>query len=280
MGSYLRPTSLQDALAALARRPRVILAGGTDHFPSRVAHTPDEDLLDVGAIAETTRIERRGDGWWLPCGATWSDLIEADLPPLFDGLVAAARQVGGPQIQNAGTVVGNVCNASPAADGVPCLLALDASIALASLSGNRMMRLEDFLLGPRHTARRAEELAIGLQIKGLPDPVRSTFAKLGGRRHLVISIAMLAIVARLASDGAIADIRIALGACGPVAKRLRALEADLIGRRPHPDLVRPQHLDIAPIDDVRGTAAYRRTAAMELLRRGIAALDESVAAAA
>ena len=226
-------------------------------------------------------IERRGDGWLIGCLTTWTDLLEAHLPPVFDGLVAAARQVGGVQIQNAGTVVGNVCNASPAADGMPCLLALDATVELASVHGFRVLRLQDFVLGPRETARRADEIVTGLLIPALPPGCRALFHKLGARRYLVISIAMLATVARLTEDGMITELRMAIGACSAVAQRLPALEADLCGCRPDPGLVRPAHFaGLAPIGDIRGTAAYRAAAALELVRRALANLARPQAAAA
>jgi len=125
--AYTRPERLEDALSALRERPLTVLAGGTDHFPARVAHTPDEDLLDVTALPELRGIRYEVDGG-LVIGAatTWSQLVAADLPPACDGLKAAAREVGGVQIQNRGTLGGNLCNASPAADGVPALLSLDA----------------------------------------------------------------------------------------------------------------------------------------------------------
>src|SRR5260370_37244598 len=91
MGSYLRPTTLDEALAALAERPRVPLAGGTDHFPARAVSTPAEHILDVTALPGLRRIAAHDDHWWLPCLATWPDEIEAGLPPPFDGFVHAAR---------------------------------------------------------------------------------------------------------------------------------------------------------------------------------------------
>ncbi|MBX5454544.1 MAG: FAD binding domain-containing protein [Acidobacteriia bacterium] len=282
MGLYLRPTTLEGALALLAERPRTVLAGGTDHFPARVASTPDEDILDISALPGLRAIVRHGSYWVVPCLATWSDLIAAPLPAAFDGLKAAARQVGGPQVQNLGTVVGNICNASPAADGIPCLLTLDAEVVLASRAGRRTIPLADFVLGPRRTARRPEELVLALQIPAPPETARASFLKLGARRYLVISIVMVAAYAEIAADGRIARARIAVGACSPVARRLFALEADLIGRRPDPALVEVRHLaPLAPIDDVRGTAAYRRAAALELVRRAVAALgaEEALAAA-
>ncbi|HEY0420232.1 MAG TPA: FAD binding domain-containing protein, partial [Acetobacteraceae bacterium] len=191
MGSYLRPTALDEALSALAAGPRVVLAGGTDHFPARALHTPDEDILDITALPGLRAIERRADHWWLPCLATWTDAIEAGLPPQFAGLVQAARQVGGPQVQNAGTVVGNLCNASPAADGIPCLLSLDAEVEIAGAGGRRSLAAHEFLHGPRATALRPGELVLGLRLPRR-DGARGAFAKLGARSHLVISIACVA----------------------------------------------------------------------------------------
>ncbi|MBN8890612.1 MAG: FAD binding domain-containing protein [Rhodospirillales bacterium] len=275
MGSYLRPNTLDAALAALSAGPRAVLAGGTDHYPARAADAPEEDILDISALPGLRAIAAHGDHWWLPCQATWSDLIAADLPGAFDALRQAARQVGGAQVQNAGTIVGNLCNASPAADGVPCLLALDAVVRLASRGGAREVGVADFLLAPRRTARRPDELVLGLKVPRHDRPVRSAFLKLGARRYLVISIAMVGAAIECAPDGAIAAARIAVGACGPVATRLPALEAALRGHRPDPALVRPEHLAaLAPIDDIRAPAAYRRAAALELARRAVAALAQ------
>jgi CO/xanthine dehydrogenase FAD-binding subunit len=281
MGRYLRPTSLDAALLALSEERWTVLAGGTDHYPARVLAQPDEDLLDISALPE---LAPKTDGIrlpFLPALTTWSDLIAADLPSVVDGLKAAARQVGGVQVQNAGTILGNLCNASPAADGIPCLLALDASVELRSRSGGRLLPLYEFLLGPRRTARRPDELAIGLHIPLPALPARATFEKLGSRRYLVISIAMVAAVAEFAADGRIARARVAVGACSPVAARLPALEAALAGRFPDAALVLPEHLaSLTPIDDVRAPADYRRTAALELVRRAVAGLAAPQAIAA
>ena len=90
MGSYLRPVELSEALTALAARPRVILAGGTDYFPARVGRPVDDDVLDITAISELKAIAPSAQGWRIPALATWSDVMTADLPPLFDGLKLAA----------------------------------------------------------------------------------------------------------------------------------------------------------------------------------------------
>src|SRR5882724_10901209 len=145
MGEYLRPGGLSEALAAL-RRPHTVLAGGTDFYPARVGRAIDEDVLDITAIAALRGISAGTDGWRLGATTTWSELLDADLPPLFDGLKQAAREVGGRQIQNAGTLAGNLCNASPAADGVPCLLALDAEVEIAG-PVSRRLPLREFITG-------------------------------------------------------------------------------------------------------------------------------------
>jgi CO/xanthine dehydrogenase FAD-binding subunit len=283
MASYLRPTELHDALAALSRPgpARTILAGGTDHYPARVIGARDEDILDITALPGLRTIERRVDHWFIPCLATWSDVRAAALPPAFDGLRAAAAQIGGVQVQNAGTVCGNLCNASPAADGTPNLMALDAAIELASLRGTRTLPVRDFVRDSRRTALAEDEMAIGLRIPAPSAPARGVFLKLGARRYLVISIVMVAAVAEFAADGRIMAARVAVGACAPVARHLPALEAALLGQYPDPALVRAEHIaPLAPIRDVRGTAAYRRDAALELLRRAVAALGDEARRAA
>ncbi|MFM7344175.1 MAG: FAD binding domain-containing protein [Tagaea sp.] len=272
MASWTRPPTLSQALAALAERPRILLAGGTDFYPARVGKPLDDDVLDVTAIAELAKIERRGDFWRIPCRATWSELLAADLPPQFDALKAAAREVGGAQIQNAGTLVGNVCNASPAADGVPPLLALDASVELASLRGTRVLPVAAFVLGNRKTARAPDELVTAILVPGRP--ARSAFFKLGSRKYLVISIVMVA--ANIETDGArVNAARIAVGACSAAAQRLPALEAALKGAK-LADMARiavPEHLSpLSPIDDVRGAAEYRREAALVCVKRALEGL--------
>jgi CO/xanthine dehydrogenase FAD-binding subunit len=273
MGRYLRPASLAEALAAMSAAPRVPLAGGTDHYPARVALAPDEDLLDLTAIPDLRGITEDEAGWRFGAATTWTDVIEAGLPPLFDGLKAAAREVGGVQIQNAGTLGGNLCNASPAADGTPNWLALDADVELACAEGTRTLPVSDFVLGNRRTDRRADEILTAIRVRRPDGPARGTFLKLGARRYLVISIVMVAAVATVDPAGRIAAARVAVGACSPVPVRLPALEARLVGARPDAALVEPADLDpIAPIDDVRGTAAYRRDAALTLVRRAVAEL--------
>ena len=275
MASYLRPTGLDAALDALAAGPRIVLAGGTDYFPARVGKPLDDDILDITALPDLRRIEETAEGWRIPALATWTDLVEARLPPWFDGLKAAAREIGGVQIQNAGTILGNLCNASPAADGIPCLLALDAEIELVSVAGARTLPVAGFVLGNRATARRGDELALAIVLPRPRAGARAIFLKLGARRYLVISIAMVAAVLEI-EDGVVGRARIAVGACAAAARRLPALEAALVGAPPNAKLAgiaQAFHLEpLAPIDDVRGTAAYRLDAALTLIRHALARL--------
>ncbi|MEP3885329.1 FAD binding domain-containing protein, partial [Sulfitobacter pontiacus] len=185
-------------------------------------------------------------------------------------LKAAAREVGSIQIQNAGTVAGNLCNASPAADGVPPLLSLDAEVELASAAGTRRMGLDAFILGPRQTALETGELLAALHIPRPPKHTTSAFEKLGARKYLVISITMTAVIVGLDDQGLINVARVAVGSCAPVAKRLRALEAEMIGKRPGDVVVTSVHLsDLSPITDVRADDAYRLEAVPHQIARAI-----------
>lgn len=272
MPAYARPTRFEDALAILARGGRTILAGGTDYYPAHVGKPLTEDILDVMAIRELRGIEERAASWRIGATTTWTDVLEAKLPPLFDCLKLAAREIGGLQIQNSGTLAGNICNASPAADGVPALLALDASVELASADATRIVPLGEFILGPGKTACRPGELVCALLVPRPAGSARSDFLKLGARKYLVISIAMVAVVLEHA-DGIVRAARIAVGACSPVARRLTALEQALGGRPLDRSLsarARPEHLEaLSPLDDVRGSASYRNDAALTLIRRSL-----------
>ncbi len=276
MMQYARPSSVEDAVSLLSRDDYIIVAGATDIYPALLAPGPRGRFLDISHLPNLRAIKDCGAYWRIPALATWSELIAAPLPSLFDGLKQAAREVGGRQVQNAATICGNVCNASPAADGVPNLLTLDAEVELASVDGQRTMPIGDFIVGNRRTRRQRSELVTGIRVPKSSERVVSGFSKLGARRYLVISIAMVAAVFEVASDRRVARARIAVGACSPVAVRLSSLEADLAGRPFDSALhecVTEDHLGVlAPIDDVRATAEYRRAAARILVSRLVADL--------
>jgi len=270
---FERPQSIAEAARLLASGSWAVLAGGTDLYPAHVGRPIDAPLLDITAIAGLRGIRGDDRGWTIGATTTWSDVVRAELPPLFDALKAAAREVGGVQIQNAGTVAGNLCNASPAADGTPVLLALGARVVLHSARGERELPLDEFVLGSRRTARGADELVVAVRIPARSPRARSAFAKLGGRRYLTISISTVAVVVDVDADGEIVEAGVAVGSCSAVAQRLPALEARLIGVAADADLagalVPADLAPLTPIDDLRGSAAYRRDATATLVRRAL-----------
>ena len=269
---YARPTGLDEALRLMAERPWTVLAGGTDLYPATTAQQLAGDVLDIGGLP-LGGIAETGTHWRIGARASWTQVLRMPLPPAFDALKMAAREVGSVQIQNAGTVAGNLCNASPAADGVPALLILDAEVELLSAAGRRTLPLADFLTGPRRTARRPDELLAAILVPRRAATGRSAFLKLGARKYLVISIAMTAV--RLGTEaGHVVEAAVAVGACSATARRIAPVEAALIGRPADATLPRAvRDADVAaalaPIDDIRGSAAYRARAAAELVRRAV-----------
>lgn len=268
---YLRPDNLTDALAELAEGGLVRAAGCTDLLAATERKALPGDVLDLTGIAELRGISRNDAHLRLAGCTTWTDIIRADLPEAFDGLKLAALEVGSIQIQNRGTIAGNLCNASPAADGVPPLLTLNASVELSSTDGVRVLPLAEFITGPRQIALQTNELLTAVLIPN--DAIRgvSNFLKLGARKYLVISIAMTA--ARIViEDGVVVDAALSVGACGPIATRLAEAEAALIGGPLNADQITDAMVGqvLSPIDDVRADAGYRKSSAAELLRRTIA----------
>ncbi len=272
---YFRPNSLQDALNVLADTRATILAGGTDVFPSLGERPLSGPVLDISGLAEIRGIQFTAEHTVFGASTTWSELLAAQLPRGFDGLKAAAREVGSVQIQNAATIAGNLCNASPAADGVPALLALDAELVLSSRNASRALPLAEFILGNRKTARRPEELLTSIRIPRRVENAFSTFLKLGARRYLVISIVMVAANLIVDSSGRIREALVCVGSCSAAALRLAELERALVGQPARPGLrqiVKTGHLaPLSPIDDVRASAEYRRDAARTLVERALEA---------
>jgi CO/xanthine dehydrogenase FAD-binding subunit len=271
MPDYARPESTSEALRLMAEGNWRVIAGGTDIYPGAGSSLAGS-LLDVTGLPGFAGITQ-GRGLRIGAATPWSAIAGADLPAACRALQQAALQVGGRQIQNAGTLGGNLCNASPAADGVPPLLALDAEVELLSAGGSRRLDLKQFLLGPRKVALAPGEVLAAILIPDKALRGRSAFLKLGARTHLVISIAM--VVARLVVEhGRVSDAAVAVGSCSAVAVRLPLVEAALRGSAVAEAVSRVSATNVqqalAPIDDVRATAAYRRDAAVELVRRAVA----------
>ena len=278
MSDYFRPQSVQEASRLLRTEGDLtVLSGGTDLYPARTSQIAwgrqhPLRILDISAIDSLRGIEDRGSHWWIGATTTWTDIVRAPLPSVFDGLKAAAREIGGVQIQNRGTIAGNCCTASPAGDSIPCLLALDAALELVSDEGGvRSVPAAAFFTDYRATAVQKGELVVGIRIP--KQRGRSAFLKLGARRYLVISIAMVAGVVDVDDQNRVVAARLAIGACSAVAQRLPALEATLCGKPLDASLVTPAHVaHLTPLDDIRASADYRRHAALELTRTLIASL--------
>lgn len=247
------------------------MAGGTDVYPTEAGRAIAGDVIDITGLAELRGISRTDRGVRIGACVSWAEIAAGDLPM---ALRQAARVVGGRQIQNAGTIGGNLCNASPAADGVPPLLVLSAEVELASVRGVRRLALTDFLLGVRKTKLAADELLVAVHLPAVQGETR--FLKLGARAYLVISIAMVAV--RIAVErGVIVEAALAVGACSAVARRLPVVEAALVGV-PLAEAFAvitdgAVAAELAPMDDLRATAEYRAGAAAELLRRAVGELQ-------
>ncbi|MFV2039882.1 MAG: xanthine dehydrogenase family protein subunit M [Acidimicrobiales bacterium] len=273
--TYLLPTSVESAVEALADRPSMVLAGATDYYPALGGGSVQDDIVDISSLADLRGITHEAEHWRIGSLTTWTAIAQAELPPPFAGLQSAATQVGGAQIQNVASVGGNLCNASPAADGVPPLLTLDAAVEIQSTAGTRVVPLDEFVLANRVTALRPGELVTAVLVPEPPPTAVGSFEKLGARAYLVISIVMVAALADIAADGTIDSARIAVGACSPVARRLTSLEHDLVGmsvEQALEQLITPEHLSaLSPIDDVRATAEYRRTVTPTLIARALRA---------
>jgi len=270
--------SLQLALDRLAKGPLPVVAGGTDFYPALMDKSAPADLIDITQFDELKAIDAIDDEWRIGAAVTWTDIIRANLPPAFAALKAAAKEVGSVQIQNRATLAGNLCNASPAADGVPALLALNASVELRCASVTRIVPLANFITGVRTTTCRSDELITAIHIPTLSATERSTFVKLGARKYLVISIAMLAVNLDFDESGKCCRCAIAVGSCSPVAQRLTELEQVLLGMSIDDTEKIKEYIDAAslselsPIDDVRGSAVYRLLAVRSVLKRAVSSV--------
>jgi len=272
---------MREALLHLDRGPATLLAGGTDFFPrlgagdlnQPTAGTIPDTLLDITRLKELRGLTQEGTCWRIGATTTWADIATAALPAAFDGLKQAALEVGSVQIQNRATIAGNICNASPAADGVPPLLSLDAAVELISQGGTRMLPLAEFITDVRQTALAAGEMVRALHIPTPPPQARGAFVKLGSRIHLVISIAMVAAYVQVQGDN-LTQVRLAVGSCSAVAQRLRVLENHLTGMPVAALAALPMEEaafwePLSPISDVRGAADYRRAVLAPLCRRAL-----------
>ena len=274
--TYLQPTSLDEALALLdehAGRARII-AGGTDVLVelSRGVR-PTSTLIDITAIPGLKYIREEAGVIRLGALATHNDVVasplcvERALP-----LAQACWEVGAPQLRTRGTVAGNLITASPANDTITPLIALGAEVVLTNVAGERVVPLADFYVGVRRTVLRPEDLLREIRFPTMAPNQRGLFLKLGLRRAQAISVIDAALVLTFDGDR-VSDARIALGSVAPTIVRAGAAETYLTGQRLDPDVCaeagRLACDAAAPIDDVRGSAAYRLTTLANLVTHGL-----------
>jgi CO/xanthine dehydrogenase FAD-binding subunit len=257
----LEPRSVREALRLLRDEgPLVPLAGCTDVYVNLHFGAPSaERYLNLWRLNDLRGVRRVQDRLVIGALSTYTDLIDSALVQRhLPMLVAASREVGGPQIQNRGTLGGNVANASPAGDTLPVLAAADAGVVLASVDGERRVPFGEFYTGYRKTVMRADELIAALEVP-LPRG-RQWFRKVGTRAAQAISKVVMAGL----HNG---SVRIALGSVAPTVVRAPRTEAALASGAEIEEAQRILLEEIVPIDDVRSTADYRRQVAANLLRR-------------
>lgn len=255
-----RATSMADALQILRDDPRTPIAGATDVYVAlNFGQKMPRRYLDIRPLDELRTIAMRDDTLVLGALASFTSLIQSPLVlrhlPM---LIEAARLVGGIQIQNRGTLGGNIANASPAGDSLPVLAAVDAGIVLRSMDSERRVPITEFYTGYRATVMRPDELIVAVEVAAVEG--RQYFRKVGTRAALAISKVVFAGVRG-------APPRIALGSVAPTVVRARATEAALGGGATIEDAMQILATEIAPIDDLRSTASYRARVAANLLRR-------------
>jgi xanthine dehydrogenase iron-sulfur cluster and FAD-binding subunit A len=273
---YFQPQALDDALALLARYgdSARIVAGGTDVIVelSRGIR-PTSTLIDITAIPGLRGVCLTDGMVSLGALTTHNDVVASSLcRQRALPLAQACWEVGAPQIRTRGTIAGNLITASPANDTITPLVALDAEIVLSSVRGERVLRLDDFYLGVRRTALAPDELLREIRFPAMRDNQRGRFVKLGLRRAQAISVIDAAVV--LTFDGnEVTEARIALGSLAPTIVRAGTAEAVLAGKRLKPEVCSEAAAlacaAVSPIDDVRGTAAYRLQTLHNLLANAL-----------
>jgi CO/xanthine dehydrogenase FAD-binding subunit len=256
---FLTPRTLEEALRLKSEHPDALaIQGGTDVMVAlNFDRRRPEALLNLNEVAELRGWSRENGVVRLGAGLTYSDAMGVKLAALLPALAEASRTVGSPQIRNRGTIGGNLGTASPAGDALPPLLISECEVELASVRGERRLSLESFLVGPKRNALAPDELIVAVQVRnGLGT---QTFMKVGPRNAMVIAVVSLA----LGVDRERGTLSAAFGSAGPVSTLVTAALEDVDS---FPELVAAA---ASPIDDVRGTIAYRRHALRVLTTRAL-----------
>ena len=255
----MTPGTLDEALALKAERPEAVpIEGGTDVMVElNFDRARPEALLNLNEVGDLKGWSRENGGLRLGAALTYADTLEEPLRDELPALAEASRTVGSPQIRNRGTIGGNLGTASPAGDALPPLLVERAEVEVASRRGGRRIPLHEFLVGPKRNALEPDELIVAVYVT--PSGAQQTFMKIGPRNAMVIAVCSLALAADRERD----ELRASFGSAGPVPGVVAAPLAD---RQSFPEQVAEA---ASPIDDVRGTAAYRRHALRVLTKRAL-----------
>ncbi|MGE4609290.1 MAG: xanthine dehydrogenase family protein subunit M [Myxococcota bacterium] len=271
---YAAPTTVDDAVSALAgggvSQP---FAGGTDLMVQMRSAAPcEQKLVDIKRIPELASIELDSSGLRLGAAVScWEVSQHKGLREAFPGLVEAAELIGSIQIQNRATVGGNLCNASPAADTVPALIAVGAECVIAGSGGRRTLPVTDFVTGPGTTVLGADELLVELVVPAIAVGTADAYLRFIPRGEMDIAVVGAGVSLTLSADGTCTAARVALGAVGPTAFSVPAAADALVGTSLDEaalERAAAAARDAAnPIDDKRGTVTYRRTIAGVLTRR-------------
>ncbi|MDF2754345.1 MAG: xdhA [Gaiellaceae bacterium] len=255
----LTPRTLEEALRLKSETPGAVpIEGGTDVMVElNFDRARPPALLNLNEVAELKGWSRENGRLRLGASLTYDEAMEATLAEQLPALAEASRTVGSPQIRNRGTIGGNLGTASPAGDALPPLLIEDAEVELAGVGGTRRLPVREFLVGPKRNALEEDELITAVLVE--PSGASQTFMKIGPRNAMVIAVCSLA----LSADRERAELRASFGSAGPVTG---LVTAPLDERESFPDLVSEA---ASPIDDVRGSAEYRRHALRVLTARAL-----------
>jgi CO/xanthine dehydrogenase FAD-binding subunit len=276
---YLKPHRLEEVLGLLQEGrdgQYRVYAGGTDVIPKlkgRVTKAP-EVLVDLKGISELSYlVYEEGSGLRIGALATISEVANAPIVrKKFPILVQAASAIASTQIQNRGTIVGNICNAVPSADSAPSLLCLGADVICLSKRGERKVKVEDFFMGPNKTVLKAGEIVKEIRVPKVPEDSKGVYLKLSPRSKMDLAVVGVGVmIAR--EDGVFKDAKIGLGAVAPTPMRARKAEAVLVGAKVEDEVISRAAMlaseESKPLDDHRGSAEYRRMMVEVLVRRGI-----------
>lgn len=279
---YSPTKTLKEALSLLAGSERAIpIAGGTDLMVQiHSGRRRDCTLVDIQQIPELKKITRVGDDIAIGAAATYQEIIASELLNECAWLlVEASTMVGASQIQHMGTIGGNIVNASPAGDLLPPLYTLEAKLIIESLGSQRIIPIQDFITGPGCTQLQPGELVREIRFKALPNLVGSSFVKFGLRQSQAISVVSVACIIRTRNE-VIEQSRIALGAVGPTVIRCKSAEEMLHGCGGQSCLFdqagSTARKEAKPIDDIRGSAAFRRYLVQPLVKRALVAAWDRV----